>query len=275
MQKTSHKLKEEEDEYDKVAIGRENAGERTFMRDVNHHGPYLNSHNVLPNSLNGVNRDPRANHLAARIRLKEDEAAALNIGSRQACDPNPAFVEEPSNKAPEDLGNLKPILKRKENGAVSKSKKRVRFDPSCESTLEEVSEMPSATTEPTVSNKGSPLAESQSTAKVPDYVLNPSKYTCYSLDLSGGVNEVSNTQTVNLGASTDLPKSVTFIPKKKASDAMAVNNNGEVKMTGFSVGIGEHDEGFSEEEEEPQPSSAVKVAKVGRQYRRKARLDDS
>lgn len=43
---------EEEDGYDKVASGRENAGERLYMSDIADHGSFLNSHNILQRALN-------------------------------------------------------------------------------------------------------------------------------------------------------------------------------------------------------------------------------
>ncbi|GLJ44687.1 hypothetical protein SUGI_0939510 [Cryptomeria japonica] len=91
---------DEEDEFDKVAVGREDAGERTYMKEIMDTGPKINSHNALPSSLNewkSTGRDPRANHYAARARLEEDdeEAAAahpdsemvdkLNLGNKEEC----------------------------------------------------------------------------------------------------------------------------------------------------------------------------------------------
>lgn len=70
---------DEEDEYDKVALGREDAGERTYMREIMDVGPKVNSHNALPRSLYELKhswRDPRANHYAASTRLKEDDEEA-------------------------------------------------------------------------------------------------------------------------------------------------------------------------------------------------------
>lgn len=67
---------DEEDEYDKVAVGREDAGERTYMREIMDVGPKVNSHNSLPRSLYELKhswRDPRANHYAASTRIKEDD----------------------------------------------------------------------------------------------------------------------------------------------------------------------------------------------------------
>ncbi|KAI3666069.1 hypothetical protein L6452_44707 [Arctium lappa] len=63
---------EEEDVFDKVALGNE---ERFYMRDVNvnDYEVEIDSNNELPNSITDVMRDPRANRMAAKIRLKEDD----------------------------------------------------------------------------------------------------------------------------------------------------------------------------------------------------------
>jgi len=72
---------EEEDGYDKLAVGREKAGERLYMRDIADYGIDVDSCNELPDSFEEVDRDPRANHLAAKIRLEEDAEAAERIDS--------------------------------------------------------------------------------------------------------------------------------------------------------------------------------------------------
>eukprot|EP00249_Psilotum_nudum_P012950 c24066_g1_i1 orf=137-1717(+) len=79
-------FEDEEDTYDKVAIGREGVGERLYMKDVQGSEDKINSFNVLPCSLSelrNVPRDPRANHLAARERLDEDSREAGTLSSRQ------------------------------------------------------------------------------------------------------------------------------------------------------------------------------------------------
>ncbi|KAA8529992.1 hypothetical protein F0562_034404 [Nyssa sinensis] len=305
---------EEEDEYDRVAEGKENAGDRLYMRDVTDHGPFLNSHNVLPNSVHDAPRDPRTSHMDALIRLKEDEAAAQKFDSYQTCDKLMLNVEEPPIKESEDDRKLKPILKRKDNETASKPQKRVRFDLGCKDNCEEASEVsrefltgtPSMETE--VSDDESLLPKT--TSRIPDYVLNPSKYTRYSFDSSSEFDEESNGQAcmeflklvkkskpVELGseledASADLPKSVTFIPRMKASDAKAINNSSEAKQShkdaskqsliqkSFPVGIAAGEAQQSEitvmEEYEPETNADGNAGfqKVSRHYRAKSRLDD-
>ncbi|CAH1412799.1 unnamed protein product [Lactuca virosa] len=71
---------EEEDGYDKVALGREESTDRFYMRDVNDYEVEMDSNNELPDSITDVVRDPRANHMAAKLRLKEDEESARKLG---------------------------------------------------------------------------------------------------------------------------------------------------------------------------------------------------
>ncbi|XP_052187294.1 uncharacterized protein LOC127798047 [Diospyros lotus] len=232
-----------EDEYDKVAEGREDAGERLYMKDVANHGPYLNSHNLLPGSVHDTTKDPRANHFAARIRLKEDEIEACTFGSNQMNDESMPKVEEIVMQPSEDVGKLRPILKRKDNSATSKGNKHVRFDPGCKDNYEETLEKSldffrdSSSVETVVSGDDCPSARNR--PGVPDYLLNPSKYTHYTFDSANEVDDKSNSQAfldflklVNRSnpnefrsqledESADLPKSITFIPRKKGSNAAA------------------------------------------------------
>ena len=47
-------LLDEEDEFDIVAFGKENTGERLYMNDITGRGSYLNLHNVMPNSMSSI-----------------------------------------------------------------------------------------------------------------------------------------------------------------------------------------------------------------------------
>lgn len=303
-------LQEEEDEFDKVAIGRENAGDRLFMGDVSDHGSYLNSHNVLTNSLHGTctAKDPRANHLAAKIRLKEDEDEAegqkYNSGGAQDSEVKGQHVE-----TSEDCKQLRSILKRKDNNAVFKPQKRVRFDPSVGSVFEEQEKtMAVSLMEPAGSDDGT--LEGQNASRLPDYLLNPSKYTRYSFDSTSEFDEESNAQAymdfINLvnkskppesrlepaDTPVDLSKSVIFIPKKKTSDAKAVSDSGVLNqnmeedrkqflhragiLVGIAAGEAQH-EVSAMEEDESQTNAADGSAgfqKPGRRYRTKSRSDD-
>ncbi|KAL5733862.1 hypothetical protein ACOSP7_031723 [Xanthoceras sorbifolium] len=239
---------EEEDEFDKVASGRENADERLYMNDVTDRGSYLNLHNVIPNSLNVNVKDSRANHHAAKIRLKEDEVEALK--PNVPCPKTDMGVKESHAKVSEGSVRPKPILKRKDSSSDSKPQKRVRFDPNCKIACEQASETfkgssigTSSMNATDYSDGGSKLTDK--TSRVPDYILNPSKYTRYSFDSSSEFNEESNTKACmdlleliksskgkELGsesdnASGDLPNFVTFIPKKKGTNAKAVHVSSE------------------------------------------------
>ncbi|PON91793.1 hypothetical protein TorRG33x02_123910 [Trema orientale] len=290
---------EEEDEFDKVASGSENVGDRLYMSDVTQTGSYLNSHNVLvlPN-----NKDPRANHLAARFRLKEDEDEAQNLASTL---PATAHVKEPDAKGTRDGARPKPILKRKDNDEAFKSQKRVRFDVGRENDCEE-----SFPKDATVLDCGSLMSDKSS--GVPDYLVNPSKYTCYSFSSTSEVDEISNppracgefhNQVKGLdresgsdveNAFADLPKSVTFIPKKKAGDGKAANDgSNEMKkyeegdrqpplhQGGFPVGVAAGEvqgevSGVEEDELETEAADGgAGLPNTGRRYRTMLRSDDS
>ncbi|KAL0735980.1 hypothetical protein Bca4012_012190 [Brassica carinata] len=208
---------EEEDEYDKVALGKEDVGKGLSMEDS------------LSKRCGVRIRDPRANHAAAKIRLKEDELEA-NKSSPSGDHPSKSKetpVSEESSKAVQP----KPILKRKVSSSDSEAKtsKRVRFDV----VSEETSERPEDACSVSVSLK-SALPRGRSGAQVPDYLINPSKYTCYSFDPSSELNEKSQTQEY-----TDIPKDsagletsdseffkkVSFVPQKKTMDVREDGSN--------------------------------------------------
>ncbi|GFY99919.1 hypothetical protein Acr_13g0013190 [Actinidia rufa] len=307
---------EEEDEYDRLAEGRENAGDRVYMSDVTNHGPYLNSYNVFPSSVHDTSRDARANHNAA-IRLNEDEVEPEKIGPNHISDTSMSRVEEPRIKASEDGGKLKSILKRKLDAATSKEQKRVRFDPGCKYDCNEASEgakdllagCPSAET--TVSDDNASLP--RNALVVPDYILNPSKYTRYSFDSASEVDDKSNSQvymdflkmikkskpeesTSLFGVeASDLPKSITFVPRKKATTATPIDSGGELKQkqeqepgskhslvqTGFPLSIAAGETQISEvnvTEDEMEKNAAdvsTSFQKSRRQYRSRSEFDES
>lgn len=301
-------MQEEEDEYDKVASGKENAGDRLYMKNVTDHGSYLNFHNALPQSFHGT-KDKRANRWAAKIRLQEDEAEAQKLMAHHDCD---AEVEEHRGKASYEVGGqLRSILKRKDNNSDIKSHKRVRFDPGCkivseEENLEKIQGMSvgNSTVNAMVSENG--CMSGQNASGVPDYLQNPSKYTRYSFDSSSEVDEKSNTQAfmdflklvkrskrTESGSeledtSAELPKSVTFIPKKRAGEVKAVYSSSKVKQDeeddgnqslhhkGFPVGIAASEVGAVEEDEAETNAvqRSVSFRKPVRTYRTKSSLED-
>ncbi|XP_004310246.1 PREDICTED: uncharacterized protein LOC101315405 [Fragaria vesca subsp. vesca] len=283
-------FEDEEDEYDKVASGAEAADDvRLFMDDVTRHGSYLNSYNVL------VGKDSRANHPAARHRLREDDAQVQNPGSTPV-----DFTAPRCAKSPEDGGQPKPILKRKDSSSDTKSRKRVRFDPAF------VDQSDGEESSGRVQKLGSGLNKTAS--QVPDYLVNPSRYTCYSFDSRSEVDEGGNTkafmdyitktdkdcitQVESSGsemedASPQLPKSVTFVPKKKTVDGSTRtlqdaedDNKQSLNIKGFAVGIAamvESEISAAEEEDKSEQNAAVlsdSSSKSGRKFRTKSMSDD-
>ncbi|CAH8327951.1 unnamed protein product [Eruca vesicaria subsp. sativa] len=208
---------EEEDEYDKVALGKEDGGEGLSMEDA-------------VSKPSGVRiRDPRANHAAAKIRLKEDELEANKFSP--SGDHSSKSRENPHAEESSEAVKPKPILKRKEGSSDSEARtdKRVRFDV----VSEETSKKPEDTCSVSASLK-SALHQGKSDAQVPDYLMNPSKYTCYSFDPSSELDEKSQAQEY-----TDSPKDseglessesesfkkVSFVPQKKTKDVREDGSN--------------------------------------------------
>ncbi|OMO99298.1 hypothetical protein COLO4_13374 [Corchorus olitorius] len=236
---------EEEDEYDKVAVGREKAGDRLYMKDVNDYDVDADSYNELPTTLRDFNRDPRANHIAAKLRLKEDAETAkrrLEEDTETAKKIDSLRMSDSDAPAAEDA-NIKSILKRKDAESNPKSEKRVRFDSECKSEYREGPEgtkdvrketCPTEEEEAMVSNETFTLPPDYPSG-IPDYMRNPSKYTRYTFD-SGDVDDASNRQAymdllklIKKSDATepqeddgpvDLTKPVTFIPRKKTGDVI-------------------------------------------------------
>ncbi|XP_021861480.1 uncharacterized protein [Spinacia oleracea] len=226
----------EEDTFDKVALGRENAGDRLYMGDVTgSHDSHFGVLDELPGAV-GILRgkDPRANRQAARIRLKEDDAEAAAAQAEHKPEQSPSTADRDSAMSTEGVVGklLKPILKRKECESTSKPAKRVRFDPVCLSNDKAAGEVPSNMTWEKTITEVIGSESNKSASRVPDYIQNPSKYTCYTLDSTDEMGSKSNTGAYlefvemmkaknvmsepDSDVSTDLPKSVTFIPKKKS-----------------------------------------------------------
>lgn len=231
---------EEEDTFDKVALGRENAGDRLYMRDIKGGDSHNVSLDDLPGAVGSKGRDPRANRHAARIRLKEDDAEAAALAEDHKPEQFPSTADKDSAMSAESLDKLKPILKRKQHESTSKSSKRVRFDPECISCGEGAREAPSNKTSAENITQVCGSASNENVSRVPDYVQNPFKYTRYSLDSVDESDDKSNTgayldfieivkKAKNAGSGsdsdvpTDLPKSVTFVPKKKSDTSKGVH----------------------------------------------------
>jgi hypothetical protein len=155
-------------------------------------------------------------------------------------------------KAVEDV-NVKPILKRKEEQADLKPRKRVRFDASVKDPESDMFEHDEDS--PMVPQSMDVVTEKENTSTpsespgVPDYVRNPSKYTRYTLDVPES-NDASNRRAladlhdllgksdpnkIHSGTPVEIPSSVTFIPRKKSVDAMAVDEGPRTSDSNSSV----------------------------------------
>ncbi|GMJ13101.1 hypothetical protein like AT5G13970 [Hibiscus trionum] len=292
---------EEEDQYDKVAAGRENAGERLYMSDIADHGSFLNSHYILQRALNRTSsKDHRANHMAAKIRLKEDdEGQKVNY-----CDRSESENRESSDVKASDNGcHLRSILKRKDIGMGFKPQKRVRFDCAYKNDLEEQFEKSEDHHSEDPDDVSLPAEHAMS---LPDYLRNPSRYTRYSFGSSSEVSEESNAQTsenvLKLDPSSksteslsehgdaprDLPKSVTFIPKRKPGNLQLQSGIRDLQEkeyeckkslhptrppVGIAAGAAEDGEDDATEEATPETSAAngtPVIQKGGRSYRVKS-----
>ncbi|KAI9382515.1 hypothetical protein POPTR_014G143800v4 [Populus trichocarpa] len=304
---------EEEDHYDKVAVGREGAGDdRLYVTQMNDYGNDVDSGDVMPmpSSFGDVTRDPRANHLAAKVRLLEDAEAAKKMDSLRVT------VKEDISVS--DDGNLKSILKRKDvqsdsksisNHLDSKLQKRVRFDPECKDGNDEesggVEDTQMETTDSTEETQIYHLPPDYPSG-IPDYMRNPSKYTRYTFDSATNVDEESNQeaymdflkilQRPNTTEShpdevpVDLSKPLTFIPKRKTSGAAVIDNSIDSKQNqddasedfklrrGLPLAIAAFDDNDTEtcamEEDKPETAAdKTNSSRPERQYRSKAKSE--
>ncbi|KAE8686494.1 ARF GTPase-activating protein [Hibiscus syriacus] len=290
---------EEEDEYDKVASGRENAGERLYMSDVADHGSFLNSHNILQRTFNYTSsKDHRANHMAARVRLKEDDEEAQKVND---CGMSNSEIRELSVVKSSNNGcQLRSILKRKNTGTDSTPQKHERFDCAFKNDFEEQFEK----SEDCHSEDSEDVSiQAENDRALPDYLRNPSRYTCYSFDSSSEVGEDSNAQSsedvlklLPNSKSTEsfskheeapryLPKSVTFIPKRKPGNRQLGSGISAFKGRKMNVSsISDVEDSDVEDSEDdatedatPETSAANDtpvIQKGGRSYRVKSQPDD-
>ncbi|KAL6843401.1 hypothetical protein ACP4OV_026723 [Aristida adscensionis] len=299
---------EEEDKYDREAFGREDAADRVYMKDIMDDGINMSINSIVPDllddSIEEVYRhfkDPRADIRAASARLREDNDSAKVGDSHNATQAKEfTAVGIQAKKAEEDI-NVKPILKRKEEQADSKPRKRVRFDASVKDPESEIFEhdedssmVPQSMD--VVTEKEKNVIILSDSPGVPDYVRNPSKYTRYTLD-AAECNDESNRRALadlhglvgrsnpnNMHAETpvEIPSSVTFIPRKKSVDAMAVDENPKTSDTNSSVvgmvaGASEETDQCEMDEDDSKASSALQshtTSKANPRRYRSSRTDD-
>ncbi|KAL8535710.1 hypothetical protein ACS0TY_011370 [Phlomoides rotata] len=291
---------EEEDEYDKVAVGMEQAGDRIYMKNVKCASYAVDEgdgYGELPNTFQDVVKDPRANHLAAKIRLREDAEAAGDFGTLQLSDNS-----KDHKKGESDVDNPKPILKKREN-PEPKPQKRVRFvfDPNSSTHEDQQSSGIDMASEPqvrdvtAVTEQASDL--SQHSAVVPDYLRNPSKYRRYTFDSSDQLDEESNRkaymeffdhlrkgngETSMEDTSMEMPKSIVFTPRKKPEQdkrSEGEQNRGvNVENKSWSVITAEDIESevsaMEEDKAGPGVDGGVRGSrKSGRRYRTRTSVD--
>ena len=300
---------EEEDKYDKQAIGKENQGDRVYMKDIADDGVEIDSCYALPSRFGEHVRDPRANHLAAKMRLKQDDEAAKKIDALHVSDKSAHEAGTGGGDGGGNSMNLKPILKSKDKPPEQKSQKRVRFDPDCDVRDDEDDEYhgtrdvrmkTSSIEEEAVFEQPSKAQEFASA--VPDYIRNPSRYTRYTFDDSNDdiddrsnkaayMSFLSQLKASNAAAGTgsqaedaedDLP-SVTFISRKKSGDVSMVEHKnvskqkedvGKENKRAFSVSIaaGENEDTDVCAMEEDMPGEAIEdVKKSSQRLNRKYR----
>ncbi|KAK8938013.1 hypothetical protein KSP40_PGU017476 [Platanthera guangdongensis] len=286
-------FEDEEDEYDRAALGggASERSERLYMSDVKNHGPHLNYHSIFEDTeddpYNGSHdflKDPRADHLAAATRIGEDQKAAENF---------PVQNYGKADLAIEDI-QLKPILKRKELLDDSKPKKRVRFNHAAKA----YNDLKATAVDP------NSIMFDESVG-LPDYIRNPSKYTCYTfedyedsnlankrafedfrnLHKKSNSEEQQHQQQQHMDEE-ELPKSITFNPRRKSHDVVPVNNDfrdaresdpGVARSAHIAagesirVGVSRIDEIATEETpmdtETPCENERVGSSRRGRQYR--------
>ncbi|KAL6652800.1 hypothetical protein ACP70R_011725 [Stipagrostis hirtigluma subsp. patula] len=299
---------EEEDKYDREAFGREDAADRVYMKDIMDDGINMSINSIVPDLLDDsieevyrFSKDPRADIRAASARLREDDDSAKDGDSHHPTQGKefPA-VGMQGKKAEEDI-NVKPILKRKEEQADSKPRKRVRFDASVKDPESEILEHDEDS--PMVPQSMDVVTEKEKNTftpsvspGVPDYVRNPSKYTRYTLD-AAECNDESNRRALAdlhdlLGRSDPnemhpeapilLPSSVTFIPRKKSVDAMAVDEGPKASDTNSSVigmvaGASDETDQCEMDEDDSKASSAPlmhTISKAASRRYRSSRTDD-
>lgn len=300
-----------------MAVGSEIIGDRLYMSDVTDYTSHIDSLNELPNTFGEVCRDPRANHLAAKLRLKEDAETAKSFNSLHVSEQAKADVSDQSKddisggqiNAPEDVNIPKSILKRKDDQMDSKTGKRVRFEPTCNSDDCSASDgdkivVSEASNVDYALLNGSP-SEQQDSSLVPDYVRHPLRYTHYTFDSSSDMNEESNRQAytdfltmVKKSKSepdevpADLTKPVIFNPKIKAGDTSVIttdknDHTKEITMEELlqkksfpltiAAGITEVDEASEMEvdEQETLVPKAQNGRKTARKYRSKYAMESN
>ncbi|KAK3039150.1 hypothetical protein RJ639_028896 [Escallonia herrerae] len=261
---------EEEDTFDKVAIGKAETEDRLYMREISDYTIDVDSYMELPTAFSDVMKDPRADHMAAIIRLNEDAEASGSSNSSQLS----------QCKKVEDRLKVKSICDCPE------------FDPSCKDSCKDGSvgnkSMDGSLMEEAIESEAASVPP-QDSSHVPDHVQNPSKYTHYTFDTSDDIDEEANrkahmdflntmkgpkTRELQDMLPVDLPESVSFIPKKPPGKTLKEYTNKKGFRTAIAAGDSEESEVCAMEEDEPETAAAQgsSFRGRGRRYREKNRF---
>ncbi|KAL8108944.1 uncharacterized protein LOC141672688 [Apium graveolens] len=284
---------EEEDEFDQLAIGRDEALHSLYQRDITDYETDMKLYSEIPNTFKNVSKDPRANSRAAKIRLQEDAGVVDNVDYMRACG-IPHSAPNAQNGISKESVGVNSILKSKGNHSDSKSKKRVRFESSCKDQCEKNSEGSNVIASETSLMLDKPDSVPKDSPNVPDYMRNPSKYKHYTFDPSPEIDEASNHRAyadfLKLVKQPDhmesqdslpfeLPKSVTFTPKKKQGEnTVGINRNESEQNQNkrLPIAMAAEDElgngicAMEEDEHEAATYDRMKSSqKLGRRYRTK------
>ncbi|KAD7478736.1 hypothetical protein R6Q59_005504 [Mikania micrantha] len=235
---------EEEDAYDKVAEGREESADRFYMKHVNDYEVEIDSNNEIPNSFTDVIRDPRANHRAAKLRLKEDDDSARKLGFQISKN----SIHESSQSATES----------KEHSVMNETagSKVATFLPQVSSNVPDYLRNPSRYTRYTFDSMDGVDEES-----------NRKAYMEFFNSLKG-----SAAMEIEDDLSANSARSIIFTPKKKSSDVLMKQSRGDghedKKLVSISIADSED---FVMDEDEPKIAThkGSNLQKSGRRYRSK------
>ncbi|XP_071703452.1 uncharacterized protein [Rutidosis leptorrhynchoides] len=239
---------EEEDAFDKVAVGKEEAADRYYLKSVNDYDVDIDSINERPNSFSDVIKDPRANHMAAKLRLKEDDESLKKLGL-QVSENNIQKSTKTAIENKEQLVNTEP-----------QGTKVVPFFPQSSSSLPDYVRNPSKYTHYTFDSKDD--VDEETNRKVYIELFNSMKGS-----------DMMDTEDV----SNDSLKSITFTPKKKSGDVIMKNSKGvgyeDKKVVPISI-VDSEDVCMMDEDEPEMATNKGSGLKGGRRYRTKGGIRD-
>lgn len=263
-------FEDEEDEFDKTAVGLEGNAERLYMREIKGSDRKADSSFSPPISFHYLGRppkDPRANFQAAIARLKEDDKEAAASSDRQNGTNTGGKRSRECWTKDADCKPSQSAMSAKEEGK-DKPVKRVRFALDVKQDIE--SSAGKEMDEQAISVK--PRVRSSYASVVPDHVRNPAKYTHYTLDWSEEDNDKSNMEAFRACAEIvskkltegcerpeEPPQRIQFIPRlQKSWGAGQKGSNQEADpFQACPVGIAACQDAFKKQSERPATLSNV------------------